>query len=103
MPASEAEMKTVLKEWDTWFGKVGVGVVDGGNPTQPLAKNISSDGKVSDVPMGSMVSGYSILKADSLDEAVELAKGCPVLKDGACVSVLRHSTQMVCKYRRLGR
>ena len=31
--------------------------------------------------------GYSILKADSLDAAVALAKGCPVLAGGAAVVV----------------
>jgi hypothetical protein len=32
-------------------------------------------------------SGYSVLKADSLDQAVELSKGCPVLAGGATVLV----------------
>lgn len=34
-----------------------------------------------------MASGYTILKADSLDAAVEMAKGCPVLQGGASISV----------------
>ena len=32
-------------------------------------------------------SGYSIIKADSLDAAVETAKGCPVLAGGASLVV----------------
>jgi len=32
--------------------------------------------------------GYSIIKADSLDAAVELAKGCPVFGGGASVQVV---------------
>jgi hypothetical protein len=52
-----------------------------------MAKTINSDGKVSDGPVGGMVSGYSIIKADSLDKAVALAKGCPVLGGGAKISV----------------
>jgi hypothetical protein len=87
MPASEAEQKAVMKEWETWFGKIGAGLVDGGNPTTPMARSIASNGKVSTVQAGSMVSGYSIIKADSLDAAVSLAKGCPVLKGGASISV----------------
>ena len=31
--------------------------------------------------------GYSIIKADSLDAAVELSKGCPVLGGGQVVVV----------------
>lgn len=87
MPESEAEQAAVLKDWETWFGQLGADLVDGGNPTTPVAKSIASDGAVSDVPMDMMPSGYSLIKADSLDEAVEKAKGCPVLKGGARVSV----------------
>jgi hypothetical protein len=32
-------------------------------------------------------SGYSIIKADSLDAAVAIAKGCPVLHGGATIQV----------------
>ena len=31
--------------------------------------------------------GYTLIKADSLDNAVEIAKGCPVLIGGAKVAV----------------
>jgi hypothetical protein len=33
------------------------------------------------------LTGYSIVSADSLDAAVELAKGCPVLGIGGAVDV----------------
>jgi Resolvase, N terminal domain len=33
------------------------------------------------------LTGYSIVSADSLDAAVELAKGCPVLEIGGAVDV----------------
>jgi hypothetical protein len=52
-----------------------------------MAKSIASDGTVSDGPVGTMASGYSIIKADSLDAAVEMAKGCPVLQGGGQISV----------------
>jgi hypothetical protein len=87
MPASEDEQKAVLKDWTIWFGTLGVNLVDGGNPFTPAAKNISSDGKVIDGPTGGMASGYSVVKANSLDEAVGMAKGCPVLKGGAKITV----------------
>ncbi len=87
MPATEAEQQAVMKEWEVWFGKIGCALVDAGNPTTPQAKTVSSDGKVSDGPVGTMASGYSIIKADSLDAAVAMAKGCPVLKGGAKITV----------------
>ncbi|MBI5563818.1 MAG: hypothetical protein HY870_02910 [Chloroflexi bacterium] len=87
MPNNEAEIKAVTQAWMDWFGKLGEAVVDGGNPTTPMAKTIGSDGKVSDGPATGMVSGYSVIKAESLDAAVALAKGCPVLAGGAKISV----------------
>jgi hypothetical protein len=87
MPETEAEQKAVLTEWQNWFGKLGGALVDGGNPFTPQAKTISKDGKVSDGSGGPLPSGYSIVKANSLDEAVGMAKGCPVLKGGAAIMV----------------
>ena len=88
MPATDAERKSVTDAWMAWFGQIGSALVDGGNPTTPNAKTIASDKTVSNGVPGWMPSGYSIIKADSLDKAVELAKGCPVLMGGAKISVL---------------
>jgi hypothetical protein len=87
MPQSEAEQKAIMDAWTAWFTKLGDALVDPGNPTTPNAKTIHSTGKVSDGPGGTMASGYSVIKADSLDAAVALAKGCPVLQGGAQISV----------------
>ena len=69
------------------MGGLGKALVDGGNPFTPAAKSIASDGKVSDGPIGATASGYSIIKADSLNAAVQSAKGCPVLKSGGKITV----------------
>ena len=87
MPESEAEQAAVMQAWGAWFGGLGSALVDGGNPFTPMAKSIASDGTVSDGPVGTMASGYSIIKADSLDAAVEMARGCPVLQGGAQITV----------------
>ncbi len=87
MPESEAEQAAVMKAWDDWMHNLGGALKDGGNPFTPAAKSISSDGAVKDGPAGSMASGYSIITADSLDDAVNKAKGCPVLQGGAQISV----------------
>jgi hypothetical protein len=88
MPATEAEQKAVVQQWTAWFGQLGSTLVDGGNPTSPNAKTIAANGTVKDGAEGMMASGYSIIKADSLDAAVAMAKGCPVLQGGAQVTVL---------------
>jgi hypothetical protein len=87
MPESEEEQAAVMKAWGDWFETLGGDLVDGGNPTGPMAKTITSDGLVSDGPDGTMATGYSILKADSLDSAVTKAKGCPMLAGGGNISV----------------
>ena len=76
-----------MAAWNDWMHSLGGDLKDGGNPFTPQAKSIAADGSVSDGPAGTPASGYSILKADSLDDAVAKAKGCPVLQGGASISV----------------
>jgi hypothetical protein len=87
MPESPDEQAAVMKAWNDWMEGLGKGLKDGGNPFTPAAKSIAADGSVSDGPVGSPASGYSIISADSLDAAVAAAKGCPVLQGGAQISV----------------
>ena len=87
MPETPAEQEAVMSAWNAWFGKLGSNLVDGGNPFTPQAKSISSKGTVSDGPVGEMSTGYTIIKADSLDAAVAIAKECPVTQGGAQITV----------------
>ena len=87
MPATEAEQKKELQDWQAWYGKLDGALIDGGDPFTPMAKNIGKGGVVKDGPVGTPATGYSIVKADSLNSAVELAKGCPVLRSGGQISV----------------
>src|SRR5690242_16227657 len=86
-PESPAEQAEVTQAWVAWFGKLGSALVDAGNPFTPVAKTVSNNGKVNDGPVGTLATGYSIIKADSLDAAVELAKGCPHIASGGQISV----------------
>ncbi len=87
MPETQTEQAQVMQAWEAWFGKIGSALVDGGNPFTPVAKTIDKNGKVTDGPVGALATGYSIIKADSLDAAVALAKGCPVFLGGGNLSV----------------
>jgi hypothetical protein len=87
MPATEAEQAAVMQAWGAWYERLGDAVVDGGNPFMPGVRSITSDGTVTDGPIGTPVSGYSILRAASLNAAVELAQGCPLLKANGRISV----------------
>jgi hypothetical protein len=85
MPESPEEGAKIMQAWTAWFGTLGGALVDGGNPASK-SRTISANGSVSDDAGGP--TGYSIIKADSLDAAVALAKGCPVLQGGASVQVV---------------
>jgi hypothetical protein len=85
MPDSPEENAKVVQAWTDWFGTLGDKLVDGGNPVSQV-KTIGTDGAVRDGTVNPP-SGYSIIKADSLDAAVALAKGCPVLQGGASIEV----------------
>jgi hypothetical protein len=76
MGATPEEQAASMQAWNEWFGVLDGSLVDGGNPAS-RTRTISSDGSVRDEQNGP--TGYSIIQAGSLDDAVRLAKGCPVL------------------------
>lgn len=85
-PETEEEQARVLKAWDDWYRELGSSIKDGGNPFAPGPKTVAGDGSVSDLS-GTSLSGYTIVTADSLDAAVAMAKGSPVLSAGGEVHV----------------
>jgi hypothetical protein len=85
--ATDAERSKGMEAWGAWFGKLGGAVVDMGNPFSPHSKNVSDGGSAHDGAIGTPATGYSIVKADSLDAAADLAKTCPVLKSGGKITV----------------
>jgi hypothetical protein len=87
MPETAAAQARVMKQWGTWYGKLGSAVVDPGNPFSGAVNKIKSDGSTSKGPIGQRASGYTILEAGSLDSATKMAKGCPILKSGGQVAV----------------
>lgn len=87
MPEGAAAQARVLKQWETWYGKLGPAVVDGGNPMSGAVNKIRTDGSVAKGPIGKRASGYSIIEAPSLDKATKMAKGCPILRGGGEIAV----------------
>lgn len=86
METDEAEMAKVMEAWGAWFGELGEAILDGGAPTA-ATQTVSVGGAVSDGGGSNPVTGYSIIGADSLDDAVVKAKGCPALTSGGSVEV----------------
>lgn len=87
MPEGEAEIAKVMQAWTDWYGEIGAALKDGGNPFAPAAKTVASNGSVSDGAPGAPLTGYTIVKADSLNAATAIAKGPPVLQGGGSVTV----------------
>jgi hypothetical protein len=87
MPETEEETARVMKAWNDWYADLGKAVKDGGNPFSPAAKTIASDGAVREGAQGTPHTGYTIVSANSIDEATTLAKGSPILQGGGSVTV----------------
>ena len=89
---SPEEMQAMTKKWMDWIGGIaaqnklanrGNRLATGGKVVKP--NNVITDGPYSEIKES--VGGYSIVKVDSYEEAVEIAKGCPVLAMGGNVEV----------------
>lgn len=68
-----------MAKWEAWAG--GLGDALGDLTPLGMPKTVRSNG-VSDGGGSNRLTGFSIVKADSLDAALEMAKGCPHLEHG---------------------
>lgn len=86
MPETKEAQAASMDQWGKWFSGLGDAVVDGGNP---VGKSITVMGDKSVVDHGGAnpASGYSVVQGDSLEAALTMAKGCPILQHGGNVEV----------------
>jgi hypothetical protein len=89
---SPEEMQAMTKKWMDWIGGIAAQnkLVDRGNRLDGAGKvvrpnNVITDGPYSEIK--ELIGGYTLVKANSLDEAAALAKGCPILTLGGNVEV----------------
>jgi len=80
-PEDPAEQERVMAEWGAWYGGMGAALVDGGGPAG-MSKTVTKGG-VADNGGANPVSGLTIVEAADQAAAVEMAKGCPMVKDGS--------------------
>lgn len=86
MAETPEEQEKTMAAWMAWFADMGDKVVDGGNPFM-AHRTVAADGSVRDGGPAAELGGYSVVRAESFEEATTLAKGCPVLADGGSVQV----------------
>jgi hypothetical protein len=90
---SPEEMQAMAKRWMDWFGSIAAQnkLAERGNRLVPGAgkvvkpNNVVTDGPYAEIKES--IGGYAIVKATSYDDAVALAKGCPVFTYGGNVEV----------------
>lgn len=86
------DIQQEVKKWQDWIG----GIAAQGKLKSPgdalgfEGKTLHEDGNITDGPymeVKEMIGGYTIVTTETIEEAVELAKGCPVLEVGGKVEV----------------
>lgn len=85
MPDTPEEGAKVMAAWTAWYGEMGAAVADGGAPCGP-SQTVTTAG-VENNGGSNPLSGYTTVNADTMDAAVALAKGCPILDAGGSVEV----------------
>jgi len=88
---SQEEMDQMKQDWGGFIGNLAM--TEKLESTHQLGfqgKQIAADGSISDgirITNSTTISGNMIVKAHSLEEAVEMGKHCPILKMGGSVEV----------------
>src|SRR6476620_7687705 len=88
--ASPDQAEAMMKKWMDWIGGIAAQnkLATKGNRLQSSGRVVKSNNVVTNGPYTDIkesIGGYSIIKANNYEEAVEMAKGCPVLLAGGNV------------------
>lgn len=89
---SPTELEAITRRWQEWVGSIAAqGKLSGRGTRLPMeGKVLKADGMVTDGPFVEIkerLGGFIIVQTDSLDEAVRLAHGCPVLSAQGSVEI----------------
>lgn len=89
---SPDQMQAIMKQWQDWIGGIAAQnkLASPGNRLGDSGKTLKPNNVVTDGPyveIKEMISGYIIIKSDTIDDALAIAKGCPILQVGGNVEV----------------
>jgi hypothetical protein len=89
---SPQEMEQTMQKWGAWIQALTKsGNFKAGDPLERTGKVVRGKSKVvTDGPYAEakdLVGGYLLVSAGSLDEATELARGCPIFESDGQVEV----------------
>jgi hypothetical protein len=87
---SPEEMKAIFAVWDAWKNQFKSNILDMGDGLKPTGKFLKS-GTVTDGPhveSKDIIGGFSLVQAESYDQALAVARACPMnAMPGASVEV----------------
>lgn len=86
------ERKAITQTWMDWMASISAKNMlgDRGNRLGSTGKVVRPNNVITNGPYTEIketIGGYTMIKAESYEDAVELAKGCPILKFGGNVEV----------------
>ena len=84
-PSSPEEGKQHFAKYKGWLSSLGDSAVSPANPFKNTS-TVNPDGTITPGSTTSM-SGYTIIEADSMETALEIAKACPFLDIGGSLEV----------------
>lgn len=84
-PSSPEEGKQHFAKYMEWLSSLGEAAVSPANPLKNT-NTVNPDGSVTESGTTKM-SGYTMVEADSMDAALEIAKACPFLDIGGSLEV----------------
>ena len=88
---SPEQMQASIKQWQDWIGGIAAqGKFISTNRLGFEGKTLKPNNVIADGPYAEVkeiVGGYILIKANSIDEAMKLAEGCPILNIGGHVEV----------------
>lgn len=79
-PENPEEGARQKEKWKAWVSSLGDAVVNPGTPLKG-SRTLNANG-VSEDGGSNALTGFSIVKADSMEAALEMAKKCPFLEVG---------------------
>lgn len=79
-PESPEAGAELMARWNAWIGGLGDAMVNPGTPVG-MSKTVSADG-VTDDGGANPLAGFSVVNADSMEAALEIAGSCPFLEMG---------------------
>lgn len=92
------QMEHYMRDWMAWLGDIETkGMLAGGNHLSPAGKVLKPGGNITEGPYTintESVAGYIVIQAGSEDEALDVARQCPILNGEGTNVELRATAPM---------